>query len=179
MKRWAPLSNMPILNRGIQIILQGDTIYLSTKAMTIDLQIHDNPTSCSLVASAYSFWDRDQPPVLVNPAFRFRMITTQGSPFNICSAHWRFLMRSKLVFDAMAYVNNRYLLSQLVAKATRKLHKPGTRMQDTANDVLIRVSQSSPVRALVTERKSSIVAFAHLVSSTEPDESNDQAQTAA
>ena len=88
-------------------------------------------------------------------------------------------MRSNLVFDAMAYVNNRYLLSQLVSKATRKLHKPGTRIQATANEVLIRLSQSNPVSALVTERKSSIVAFAHPVSSTVPDEGNDQAQTAA
>ena len=119
--------------------------------MTIDLQMHDNPMPCSLVASAYSF----------------------------CSLPLEVIVRSNLVFDAMAYVDNRYLLSQLVAKATRKLHKPGTRMQDTANDVLIRVSQSSPVRAQVTERKSSIVAFAHAVSSTEPDEGNDQAQTAA
>jgi len=88
-------------------------------------------------------------------------------------------MRSNLVFDAMAYVNNRYLLCQLVAQAARKLHKPGTRMQDTANDVLIRVSQSDPGRALVTGRRSSVVAFAPSVSSTEPDQGNDQTQTAA
>lgn len=88
-------------------------------------------------------------------------------------------MRSDLVFDAEMHVHNRYLLCQLVAKATRKLHKPGTRMQDTANDVLIRVGQSSSAKALVTERKSPIVEFAHSVSFTEPDESSNQAQTAA
>ena len=88
-------------------------------------------------------------------------------------------MRSNLVFNAKICVNNPYLLCQLVAKATRKLHKPGTRMQDTANDVLTRVSQPSPAMALVPERKSSIVAFAHSVLSPDPDECNDQAQTAA
>ena len=88
-------------------------------------------------------------------------------------------MRSDLVFDAMAYTNNRYLLSQLVSKATRKLHKPGTRIQATANDVLMRLSRSNPVNALVIERKSSVVAFAHPASSTVTGEGNDQAQTAA
>ena len=88
-------------------------------------------------------------------------------------------MRSNLVFDAMAYVNNRYLLSQLVSKATRKLHKPGTRIQATANDVLVRLGRSNPVSALVLERRSSIVAFGRPASSTVTGEGNDQAQTAA
>jgi hypothetical protein len=33
----------------------------------------------------------------------------------------------------------------LASKATRKLHKPNTRLQDTTNDVLVRFHASSPV----------------------------------
>jgi hypothetical protein len=46
-------------------------------------------------------------------------------------------MRSNLVFDALAHIENRYQLCHVAAKATRKLHKPRTRLQDTTNDVLI------------------------------------------
>jgi hypothetical protein len=48
-------------------------------------------------------------------------------------------MRSDLIYDALDTVNNRYLLCQLVSKATRKFHKPNTRIQETMNDVLVRV----------------------------------------
>jgi hypothetical protein len=54
-------------------------------------------------------------------------------------------MRSELVFDAMANVSNRFLLTMLAAKATRKLHRPNTRIQETANDVLVRLSHSKPI----------------------------------
>jgi hypothetical protein len=54
-------------------------------------------------------------------------------------------MRSDQVFGAMINVPNRYLLSQLAAKATRKLHRSGARMQDTTNDVLVRFSRSNPI----------------------------------
>jgi hypothetical protein len=54
-------------------------------------------------------------------------------------------MRSELVFDAMAYVQNRFLLTMLAAKATRKLHRPNTRIQETANDVLVRFSYTNPM----------------------------------
>lgn len=54
-------------------------------------------------------------------------------------------MRSDLVFDAMAYVSNRYLLSKIVAKATRKFHKPGSRIQDTTNEVLTRFGYANPI----------------------------------
>jgi hypothetical protein len=54
-------------------------------------------------------------------------------------------MRSDLIFGALAHVSNRYQLCQLASKATRKLHKPNTRLQDTTNDVLVRFHQSSPV----------------------------------
>ena len=53
-------------------------------------------------------------------------------------------MRSDLIFGALAHVTNRYQLCQLASKATRKLHKPNTRLQDTTNDVLIRFRQTIP-----------------------------------
>ena len=54
-------------------------------------------------------------------------------------------MRSQLVFSAMMHVSNRYMLTRLAAKATRKLHKPNTRIQDTANEVLVRFSRTNPL----------------------------------
>jgi hypothetical protein len=53
-------------------------------------------------------------------------------------------MRSDLIFGALAHVANRYTLCQLASKATRKLHKPNTRLQDTTNEVLVRFHHESP-----------------------------------
>ncbi|MGA2349054.1 MAG: DNA-directed RNA polymerase subunit omega [Terracidiphilus sp.] len=53
-------------------------------------------------------------------------------------------MRSDLVFGALSHVSNRYQLCQLASKATRKLHKPNTRLQDTANEVLVRLQTTNP-----------------------------------
>lgn len=53
-------------------------------------------------------------------------------------------MRSDLVFGAMTHVSNRFQLTRLAAKATRQLHRPNTRIQETMNDVLIRFSQANP-----------------------------------
>ena len=64
-------------------------------------------------------------------------------------------MRSDLIYEALDTVNNRYLLCQLVSKATRKFHKPNARIQETMNDVLVRVGgagQADQVIALPTER---------------------------
>lgn len=54
-------------------------------------------------------------------------------------------MRSELVFGAVPAIANRYQLCRLVAKATRKLHKPHTRMQDTVNEVLTRLGSVNEV----------------------------------
>ena len=54
-------------------------------------------------------------------------------------------MRSELIFGALTHISNRYQLCQLASKATRKLHKPNTRLQDTTNDVLVRFHHASPV----------------------------------
>jgi hypothetical protein len=42
-------------------------------------------------------------------------------------------MRADLGLIALAHESNRYLLTRLIAKATRKLHRPNTRVQDTMN----------------------------------------------
>ncbi|MGB8262043.1 MAG: DNA-directed RNA polymerase subunit omega [Terracidiphilus sp.] len=60
-------------------------------------------------------------------------------------------MRSDLVFGALSHVSNRYQLCQLASKATRKLHKPNTRLQDTTNDVLVRFQYSHPEAQAVAE----------------------------
>jgi hypothetical protein len=59
-------------------------------------------------------------------------------------------MRSDLIYDALDTVNNRYLLCQLVSKATRKFHKPNTRIQDTMNDVLARVGSAGQTEEVIT-----------------------------
>src|ERR1700746_1072607 len=56
------------------------------------------------------------------------------------------LMRSDLVFGAIAQVPNRFMLTRLASKAARKLHRPGTRMQDTANSVFAHFSSRNPFR---------------------------------
>jgi hypothetical protein len=53
-------------------------------------------------------------------------------------------MRSDLIFGALAHVRNRYELCQLASKATRKLHKPTIRLQDTTNEVLVRFRSANP-----------------------------------
>jgi hypothetical protein len=52
-------------------------------------------------------------------------------------------MRSELVFKALTYESNRYRLVRLLAKATRSLHRPSTRVQDTTNEILGRFSESA------------------------------------
>lgn len=54
-------------------------------------------------------------------------------------------MRSELVFGAMTYVPNRFLLTMVASRAVRKLHRPNTRIQNTANNVLLRFSRANPV----------------------------------
>ncbi len=51
-------------------------------------------------------------------------------------------MRSELVFEAVHTLRNRYMLCQLASKATRKFHRPNTRIQETTNDVLTRIADA-------------------------------------
>ena len=57
-------------------------------------------------------------------------------------------MRSELVFGARTYISNRYLLTRLAARATRKFHRPNTRIQDTTNDVFERFTRANPIAAV-------------------------------
>jgi hypothetical protein len=54
-------------------------------------------------------------------------------------------MRSDLVFDAMKYVPDRFLLAGLASKAVRSFHIPNTRIEDTANEVFERFMRLNPL----------------------------------
>ena len=54
-------------------------------------------------------------------------------------------MRSERVFAAMTYVPNRFRLTKLAAAATRKFHRPSTRIQETMDEVFLRFSQTNPM----------------------------------
>jgi hypothetical protein len=57
-------------------------------------------------------------------------------------------MRSDLIYDALHTVQNRYLLCQVAARATRKFHRPNTRIQDTTNEVLSRIANADRARVM-------------------------------
>ena len=59
-------------------------------------------------------------------------------------------MRSELIFVALSHESNRYMLSQQIAQATRKLHRPHTRVPDTMNDALALFGASNSKAAAVT-----------------------------
>ncbi len=52
-------------------------------------------------------------------------------------------MRSDLIHEALRTVSNRYTLCQLASKATRKFHKPNTRIQDTMNEILEKFGEAA------------------------------------
>jgi hypothetical protein len=54
-------------------------------------------------------------------------------------------MRSELIFGAMTYVSNRFLLTRLASQATRRFHRPNTRIEDTANEVFERFTRVNPL----------------------------------
>jgi hypothetical protein len=58
-------------------------------------------------------------------------------------------MRSELILSAKAKIPNRFLLTSLVAKGARRLHRPGNRVEDTTNDVLLHLSRCNPSQAFV------------------------------
>ena len=59
-------------------------------------------------------------------------------------------MRSDLVFEALHTLRNRYMLCQLASKATRRFHRPNTRIQETMNEVLDTIS-AKPREQLVRD----------------------------
>jgi hypothetical protein len=88
-------------------------------------------------------------------------------------------MRSDLVFGAISHVPNRYLLAQLASKATRKLHRAGTRMQDTANSVFAHFSVSNPLREKHVDSHLSVVQIPGARPLAGALRSNDKEQNAA
>jgi hypothetical protein len=56
-------------------------------------------------------------------------------------------MRSDIVFDALQ-TKNRFELCHQTFKAIRLLHKNNTRIEDTANDALMRLANAEPQPAL-------------------------------
>jgi hypothetical protein len=68
-------------------------------------------------------------------------------------------MGSDLVFGAITQVSNRFLLVQVLAKATRGFHRPGTRIQDTTNDLLAHFCYANPIADEDTVRTSAIVPW--------------------
>jgi hypothetical protein len=58
-------------------------------------------------------------------------------------------MRSELIFGAMTYVSNRFLLTRLASKATRSFHRPNTRIEDTANEVFDRFAHVNPLAGVL------------------------------
>ena len=59
------------------------------------------------------------------------------------------LMRSELILSVKAKIPNRFLLTNLVAKVARRLHRPGNRIEDTTNDVFLHLSRYKPSQAFM------------------------------
>jgi len=69
-----------------------------------------------------------------------------GLPMNkpMKSSSQEKTMRSELVHTALNREPNCYALCHLIAKATRALHRPNTRLQDTMNEALQFLAQEQP-----------------------------------
>ena len=69
-------------------------------------------------------------------------------------------MRADLTFTALAGESNRYELTKSVAKATRMLHRPNTRVQDTMNDAFKWLGCFKPgtAEASITPKNSAVRA---------------------
>jgi hypothetical protein len=67
-------------------------------------------------------------------------------------------MRTDLTFMALAGESNRYQLTKSVAKVTRMLHRPNTRVQDTMNEAFKRLGRFKPgaAKASTTRKDSSV-----------------------
>jgi hypothetical protein len=67
-------------------------------------------------------------------------------------------MRADLTFMALAGESNRYQLTKSVAKVTRMLHRPNTRVQDTMNEAFKWLGRFKPgaAKASTTRKDSSV-----------------------
>jgi len=70
-------------------------------------------------------------------------------------------MRSDKIFGALDRVQNRYKLCQLTAQATRKFHRPNTRVQETMNEVLERFSTSADLERKRAAQEMTVTAQRH------------------
>ena len=52
-------------------------------------------------------------------------------------------MRSEMVFAAEHRLPDRYMLCRVLATATRKFHKPATRIEDTTDAMLRRIANAN------------------------------------
>jgi len=66
-------------------------------------------------------------------------------------------MRAELTFTALANGSNRYQLTKSIAKVTRILHRPNTRVQDTMNEAFKWLGRFKPgaAKASITQKDSS------------------------
>ena len=69
-------------------------------------------------------------------------------------------MRADLAFTALADESNRYQLTKSVAKVTRMLHRPNTRVQDTMNEAFQWLGRLKPgaAKASMAREDSSVDA---------------------
>jgi hypothetical protein len=67
-------------------------------------------------------------------------------------------MRADLTFMALADGSNRYQLAKSVARATRMLHRPNTRVQDTMNEAFKWLGRFKPgaAKAIIPRKDSSV-----------------------
>jgi hypothetical protein len=56
-------------------------------------------------------------------------------------------MRSALVFEAEIKIENRFLLASTIMRATKKLHVPATRTEDTVNRVFNEVANGQTINS--------------------------------
>ena len=70
-------------------------------------------------------------------------------------------MRSDKIFGALDRVQNRYKLCQLTTQATRKFHRPNTRVQETMNEVLERFSTSADLERKRAAQEMPVTAQRH------------------
>jgi len=65
-------------------------------------------------------------------------------------------MRAELIRVALAGETNRFLLTQVIAKATRKMHQPHTRIADTMNEVIALLAANNSQEEAVMPQTASI-----------------------
>jgi len=72
-------------------------------------------------------------------------------------------MRSELIHGALRPVGNRFTLCQLASKATRKFHRPNTRIQETMNEIFNKLSKIEGPERVMTfpEKRAEKLAESH------------------